>query len=180
MVSSFRCDHQNCHWAAVLFLLALLLGGSRGARAQSPMQFGGGLQVMGSTVVESAGPGLHLRASFPMNYELSFALGTSVTGFVLQGGKRAAYAFDPEASFVLTLPNSSNSSAYVLGGGGYHIPIGGKNRYDDVVGGPTFHVGLGKVWVMQATSLYVELSPTLFFRRERTDILFPLRGGIIF
>jgi len=50
----------------------------------------------------------------------------------------------------------------------------------EVKSGPTFHIGLGHVWQLEAISLYVELAPTLFFRRERSDVVAPLRGGIIF
>jgi len=141
--------------------------------------------MMGSTVVESVGPGLHVRTSFPMNEDLSLALGTTLTGFLFEGQARTGYAVDPELTLIVTMPDPSNSSIYFLGGAGGHFPIG-ENRYKnrdgdmDVTAGPTFHLGLGKVWQLGATSLYVELSPTLFFRRERTAVLLPLRGGIIF
>jgi hypothetical protein len=36
------------------------------------------------------------------------------------------------------------------------------------------------VWQLESISLYVELAPTLFFRRERSDVMVPLRGGVIF
>ena len=135
--------------------------------------------MMGSTVVESVGTGVHFRTSFPMNRDLSLAVGTTLTGFLFQGQEEAVYAFDPEASLIVTLPDPSNSSPYFLGGAGLHVPIGAE-RYEGVGAGPTFHLGLGKVWQQGATSLYVEIAPTLFFRRERTAILFPLRGGLIF
>lgn len=135
---------------------------------------------MGSTVVKSAGPGLHVRTSFPMNRDFSFALGTTLTGFFHRGRTQAVYAFSPEASLIVTLPDPSNSSPYFLGGLGGHVPIGEGDRYEGVVAGPTFHLGLGKVWAQNTTSLYLELAPTLFFRRERTAVLLPLRGGLIF
>jgi hypothetical protein len=164
-------------WGALALLVACLL--SLGDRAVAQTRYGGGLQMMGSTVVESVGPGVHFRTSFPMNQDLSLAVGTTVTSFLFEGQDRAGYAFDPELSLIVTMPSSSNSSPYFLGGGGAHVPIG-ADRYKDVTTGPTFHLGLGKVWQRGATSLYIELSPTLFFRRERTALLLPLRGGIIF
>lgn len=150
------------------------------AQIQTSSRIGGGIHFQGSTALGSAGPGVHLRASFPMNYELSFAVGTTFTGFVLKGSAESAYSLDTEASLIVTLPNPSRSSTYLLGGVGYHMPIGGGTRYDGVVGGPTFHGGIGKVWQLDQTSVYVELAPTMFFRRDRTDVLLPLRGGIIF
>ncbi|MFB6273681.1 MAG: hypothetical protein ABEL51_12380 [Salinibacter sp.] len=87
----------------------------------------------------------------------------------------------------MTLPNPTRSSLYLLGGVGYHMPFG--SRYADptavsgkleVKSGPTFRVGLGKVWQFRVLSLYVELVPSLFFRRDRSDLLLPLRGGLIF
>lgn len=169
-----------CRRHAVTCIVAvLLLFGETPTQAQFDNRYGGGLQMMGSTVTQSAGPGLHLRTSFPMNRELSLAVGTALTGFVLRGEDESGYALDPEVSLVVTLPDPSSSSTYFLGGAGAHIPIG-SNRYEDVVAGPTFHLGIGKVWQLGATSLYMELAPTLFFRRERTAVLMPLRGGIIF
>lgn len=135
--------------------------------------------MMGSTVVESVGPGLHLRTSFAMNKDLSLAVGGTFTGFLFEGQGRAGYAFDPELTLIVTMPDPSNSSPYFLGGAGGHFPIG-ADRYEGVGTGPTFHLGLGKVWQQGATSLYIELAPTLFFRQERTSVLLPLRGGIIF
>ena len=170
----------------VVFILGLLLWGGGAATGDAQPRYGGGLQLMGSTVVQGVGPGLHVRGSVPINHEFSLGGGATVT-WLAGGTEGGAYALDLEASLLLTLPNSTNSSPYFLGGIGYHRPIG--NGYADTtavsgtldaVGGPTFHVGLGKVWRLQAVSVYVELTPTLFFRRERTDLLVPLRGGIIF
>lgn len=164
-------------WGLVLVIGFFLCGGT--AQAQMENRLGGGLQFMGNTALDGAGPGVHFRASFPMNYELSFAVGTTLTGFLLRGGAQSAYALDTEAMLVVTLPNSTPSSLYLLGGIGYHAPLGG-NRYENVAGGPTFPVGVGKVWKLGVTSLYVEMTPTLFFRLDRTDVLLPLRAGIIF
>lgn len=142
---------------------------------------------MGSTAAKGFGPAIHFRTSFPMNREFSLGLGGALTGFFFGGGKKGAYALDTEASLIVTLPNPSRRSLYVLGGAGYHVPMG--DRYADpaavsgdleVGRGPTFHLGLGNVWKLQSVSLYVELAPTLFFRRERADALVPLRGGVIF
>jgi hypothetical protein len=163
----------------ILLAIGLFLCGTP-SQTQMEKRVGGGLQFMGSTAVNGAGPGVHLRASFPMNYELSFAVGAAVNGFVLRGGGQSAYALDLEATLVVTLPNPTPSSLYLLGGIGYHAPVGGGDRYADVAGGPTFPVGVGKVWKLGATSLYLEAVPTLFFRLDRTDVLFPLRAGIIF
>lgn len=169
-----------------LFVIGLLLLGGGRAEAQMSPRIGGGLQMMGSTVLQSAGPGLHLRTSFPMNRDFSLAVGGTVTGFFKENAP-AAYALSPEASLIVTMPNPSSRSLYFLGGGGAHIPVGDE-RYDadnvagdeNVVAGPTFHLGFGWVWQQTSTSLYVEVAPTLFFRLDRTEGTLPVRGGIIF
>jgi len=156
-----------------------LVAGTAGAQVNS--QFGVGVQMMGSTVLESAGPGLQVRTSIPLTYDLSVAFGTALTGYPFAGGNRTVYAFDPEANFVITLIGPPETAPYLLSGVGYHLPVGSvEGRYEDVNSGPTFHFGLGKVWVGKSVSYFVEGTPTLFFRRSRTDVLLPLRAGIIF
>ena len=160
-------------------LLLALTGGS--AVAQIDPQFGVGVQMMGSTTLESAGPGLQVRTSIPLTYDLSVAFGGAFTGYPFAGGNRTVYAFDPEANFVITLIGPPETAPYLLSGGGYHLPIGSvEGRYEEVNSGPTFHFGIGKVWVSKSVSYFVEATPTLFFRRHRTDVLMPLRVGIIF
>lgn len=168
-------------------VFCLVLGLAGGGDACSQTRFGSGLQVVGSTAAKDIGPGLHLRTSIPINREFSLGLGGTFTGFLFEGAEQGAYALDVDASIIVTWPNPTPRSLYMLGGAGYHLPMG--DRYEDpsaITGGlqaksgPTFHGGLGQVWQLGTISLYVELAPTLFFRRERTDVLVPLRGGIIF
>lgn len=168
-------------------VLCLFLCSAGGGEACAQNRFGGGLQLAGSTAAKDVGPGLHLRTSIPLNREFSLGLGSTFTGFLFSGNEQGAYAMDMDASIIVTWPNPTPRSLYMLGGAGYHLPMG--DRYRDssattgslaVEGGPTFHVGLGHVWQLEAISLYVELAPTLFFRRERSDVVVPLRGGIIF
>ncbi len=173
-------EHATLASLIALFVVGLLFLSTDRATAQMETRYGGGLQMMGSSVVKSAGPGVHLRTSFPMNLDFSLAVGATVTGFLFEGSAQSSYALDPEVSLIVTLPDPSNSSPYFLGGAGAHLPIGAKNRYGDVVAGPTFHFGIGNVWQLTTTSLYVEFAPTLFFRRDQTAVLFPLRGGVIF
>lgn len=156
-----------------------------GGDANAQNRYGGGLQVTGSTAAQGIGPAFHFRTSFPVNRDFSVGVGGTFTGFVFE--EKTAYAFDTEASLIVTLPNPSRRSLYFLGGVGYHAPMGA--HYDapsavsgdvNVEQGPTFHTGLGSVWRLTSTSLYLEFSPTLFFRRERSDVLLPLRIGVIF
>lgn len=168
-----------------LVVSGAMLPGGMGVDAHAQNRYGGGLQATGSTAAQGVGPALHFRTSFPMNRDFSLGLGGTLTGFIF-GGENA-YALDTEASLIVTLPNPSRRSFYVLGGVGYHVPMG--RRYDvpsavsgdlGVGQGPTFHVGLGSVWQLGSTSLYLEVTPALFFRRERSDALLPLRIGVIF
>lgn len=134
------------------------------------------MQITGSTAVKSAGPGLFLRASQPITQEVSFAVATAGTGYVLEGGSQATYTLDVEASAIVTLPSPSKSAKYLMGGAGFHVPIGN----DAFTSGPTAHLGIGRIWALGESTLFVEATPTLWIRETRADVTLPLRGGIIF
>jgi hypothetical protein len=157
-------------------LAAGLLAAGPAAHAQSSPRIGVGVQALGSTADENVGPGLRLRASAPINQDLSFAVGTGVTGFIFEGRDEASYSFDPQASLIVTLPVSGDQGLYFLGGAGAYLPVG-ETSADS---GPTFHFGVGKVWLLRESSLFLEFDPAILVGEQETDVLFPLRLGVIF
>ena len=157
-------------------LLTFLLGLSHPTQAQQQPRFGVGLQLMGTTVDGNVGPGFRFRTTVPINQDISLGIGGGLTGYIFSGRDDAAYAFDPQASLVVTLPGSGPERFYVLGGVGAYVPFGNT----DTSGGPTLHVGLGKVWLLNESSFFVEFDPAIYVGQEETDIIVPLRLGVIF
>lgn len=157
----------------LLGILGLLLAAP--AQGQS-LRYGTGLQVMGSTAVASVSPGFHFRTTLPITQDLSVGGGLGLAGFVFEGQTNAVYTLDPEVSLIVTIPSPSRSATYLLGGGGYHVPFGN----DPPSSGPSFHLGLGRIWALQDTTIFLEFAPALYVRESSAAGLFPLRGGVIF
>jgi len=161
----------------VIGTLVLLVGmASAPALGQINPQVGGGIQMVGSTAEGSVGPGLFVRGSFPLTRDVSLGVGTAGTGYVLEGGDDARYVLDLEAAAIVTLPSPTKSANYLMGGVGLRIPFRSENR--DV--GPTVHLGIGRLWSLRESTLFVEVRPTLYVRETEADFVFPLRAGIIF
>lgn len=156
----------------------LLLGTALPTQAQQQPKFGVGLQVMGTTVDNNVGPGLRFRSSIPITQDVSFGIGAGFTGYIFEGRDDAAYALDPQASLVVTLPGSGTERLYLLGGAGAYVPFGDVAK--DVTGGPTLHLGLGKVWLLNESSFFVEFDPALYVGEETSEVILPLRLGVIF
>ncbi len=165
---------------SMLFLAVLLvaLGAACPSQAQPEPRFGVGIQMMGTTVDDNIGPGLRFRSSVPLTPDVSLGIGAGLTGYIFQGRDDAAYAFDPQASLVVTLPGPGTQRLYVLGGGGAYVPFG--NLDEDIGGGPTLHVGIGKVWLLNQSSFFAEFDPALYIGKEQTNVILPLRVGVIF
>jgi hypothetical protein len=157
-------------------LLSFVLGTALPAQAQQQPRFGVGLQMIGSTVDNNIGPGLRFRSSVPINQDISLGIGAGLNGFVFEGRDDAAYSFDPQGSLVVTLPGSGTQRIYVLGGGGAYVPFGET----DAESGPTLHLGLGKVWLLNESSFFLEFNPAIFVGKEATDVILPVRLGVIF
>ncbi|MFO8100239.1 MAG: hypothetical protein R6T83_11545 [Salinibacter sp.] len=166
--------------SAALIALALVLTLPPEAVAQQSPRYGVGLQMLSTTVNDKnnldVGPGVRFRVSAPINRDVSLGFGTSFTGFIFGGRDDAKYAFDPQASLIVTLPGSGEETFYVLGGPGVYLPFGKT----DATSGPTFHLGAGKVWLLNESSFFFEVNPGLYVGSETTILLFPLRVGVIF
>jgi hypothetical protein len=159
-----------------LLALGLLAGAPPTTQAQDRPRFGVGLQLMGATVDNNVGPGIRFRTSVPINQDLSLGLGAALTGYIFEGRDDAAYAFDPQTSLIVTLPGSSQERTYVLGGAGAYVPFGNT----DAASGPTLHVGVGKVWLLNESSFFAEFDPALLVGARETHVILPLRAGVIF
>ena len=157
-------------------LFALVVGLAPPAHAQQQPRFGVGLQMIGSTVDNNIGPGLRFRTSVPVNQDISVGIGAALNGYIFEGRDEAAYSFDPQGSLVVTLPGPGNQRLYVLGGGGAYVPFGETSAES----GPTLHLGIGKVWLLNESSFFLEFNPALFVGKETTDVILPLRLGVIF
>jgi hypothetical protein len=163
-------------FAVVVLALGLLPVFAPPVQAQERPRFGVGMQLMGTTVDNNLGPGLRFRTSVPLNQDISLGLGGALTGYIFRGRDDAAYAFDPQASLIVTLPGSNRQRLYVLGGGGAYVPFGETTAE----AGPTVHLGLGKVWLLNESSFFLEFDPALFIGAEETNVILPFRVGVIF
>lgn len=172
------CLDPFMRFAPCLLVVGLLLSLTlvQSSRAQQSPRFGIGIQLMGTTVDDNIGPGLRFRTSVPINQDVSFGLGAGLTGYIFQGRQNAAYAFDPQASLIVTIPGTGRERFYVLGGAGAYVPFGETTG----VSGPTIHTGLGKVWLLNESSFFFEFDPALFIGADVTEVILPLRMGVIF
>ncbi|NNE34294.1 MAG: hypothetical protein HKN13_03595 [Rhodothermales bacterium] len=145
------------------------------ASAQERPRFGFGTEMLVSTA-DNIGVGFRGRVSMPLNADFSFAIGGGMAGFVLRGRQDANWVFTPQISAILTL-EGVNQAPYLIGGVGAYIPTGDPtvNR-----GGPTFHLGVGKVRRLNDTSLFYEVNPALIIEDDRVDLSLPVRIGVIF
>lgn len=155
-----------------LALLLLTTGLARGQELRGRVS----LQLQGSSNQASVAPGFHLDAQLPITGGLSLVGGAGLSAYLLEGRTRGTYTFDPEMTLKVTLPSRSKGATTVFGGAGYHIPFG------PVVegGGPTLHLGAGRIWTLRESTLFVDLVPTVVVRQQSVAVLMPLRAGVVF
>lgn len=165
------------HLSGLLLVLGLALSLAVPTQAQddNASRFGLGVHVMGSTASGNVGPGLHFRASTALNADVSLAIGSGLTGFIFRGRDDAAFAFDPQLSAIVSFSTANADNLYVLGGAGAYVPFGNT----DTDSGPTFNLGFGRAWLLQESSLYVELSPGFLVGERKTHVVIPIRLGVI-
>ncbi len=126
---------------------------------------------------EGLGIGVRARAAYPINGDLSFAVGGGVTGFVLEGRDQATYILDPQVSVIVTMDSGGPRTPYFMGGIGAIIPANNRSRTE---GGPTIHFGIGWVQGLRETTLFYEIDPMLLVGKEDVSFLVPFRIGVIF
>ncbi len=136
-----------------------------------------GLGVNGMvSTADGIGIGFRGRVSAPVNADVSLALDGGFTGFILGGRRDASYAFDPQFSVIVNLPQQGDQLSYLLFGAGAYVPLGTSSSSS----GPTIHFGYGRVRVLQETSLFYEIDPAIIIAESRVDLVIPVRIGIIF
>lgn len=164
--------------SCLLLVFGLTFSLASAAQAQErPSRFGLGLQILGSTASGDVGPGLHFRASTPINSDVSLAVGSGLTGYIFRGRDDSAFALDPQVSAIVSFSTSTNpaQSTYVLGGVGAYVPFGDTNAES----GPTFNLGVGRVWLLDESSVFAEFNPGFLVGEESTTLVIPIRVGII-
>lgn len=164
----FSLKRVGC--ALALFLLTVGLAQGQSLRGRVS------LQLNGSSTQASIAPGLHLDAQLPIVGGLSLVGGGGVSAFLLEGRTRGTYTFDPELTLKVTLPSRSKAATTVFGGIGYHLSFGPISE----PGGPTVHLGAGRIWTLRESTLFVDIVPTVIFRKETIAVTMPLRAGVVF
>ncbi|MFT5144708.1 MAG: hypothetical protein ACI80V_001518 [Rhodothermales bacterium] len=157
---------------AFLFAPASAQGQALNNRPKLGVAFNG---VLSST--EGLGVGIRGRAAWPMNSDLSLALGTGVTGFILEGRDEATYLIDPQASVIVTLNGKGDRTPYFIGGIGGIIPVKNRSNADS---GPTLHFGIGWVQSLRDTILFYEVNPAMLVGETEVSFMVPFRIGVIF
>lgn len=160
----------------VLFSAFLLVGDVALAQQAQRPNFGVGFNAVLSST-EGLGVGIRGRAAWPVNADLSLAVGTGFTGFVLEGRDEATYLFDPQVSVIVTMNQNGPRTPYFLGGVGAAIPVNDKTNADS---GPTLHFGIGWVQGLRDTILFYEVDPTMLVGETEISFVIPFRIGVIF
>ena len=125
---------------------------------------GVGMGVVGSTGANPFGLGLDTRLAFPINADLSISAGASFVNYVFQGRDGAAYFISPSISLIVTMNTAAPRSPYLVAGLGAYLPLAGDTEKDE--SGPIVEAGIGWVFGLQATSVYLEITPALVVARS--------------
>lgn len=159
----------------LVLILGLAVGLLGTVHAQQSSRFGLGAQILASTAGNNVGPGFRFRVSTPINQDVSLGVGSGITGFIFRGRDDAAFALDPQVSAIVSFGTNGAQTNYAFGGGGAYVPFGATSANS----GPTFHLGIGRAWLLQESSLFVEFNPAFLVGEEQTSLVLPIRVGVI-
>ena len=134
---------------------------------------GFGLGLVSGTTEQAIGISLDSRLSVVINQDLSIAASANLVNYILKGREEASYFFHPGLSAIVTLNSVNLQSPYLMFGLGGNLPAGGNA--ESVDSGPSLHGGLGWVFSLQATSLYIEVIPRLVIVRSGVEMQLPAR-----
>ncbi|MCY4204345.1 MAG: hypothetical protein OXE92_01315 [Bacteroidetes bacterium] len=140
-------------------------------------RLGFGLSIVGGTTDQAVGIGIDTRLAWIVNQDLSISTSANFINYIFKGRDEAAYFFHPQISAIVTLNAANVQSPYLIMGLGGNIPLGGTAESHD--SGPSLHAGTGWVFSLQATSLYLEITPALIIVRSSVEVQLPLRFGVI-
>ncbi|MFB6273683.1 MAG: hypothetical protein ABEL51_12390 [Salinibacter sp.] len=156
------------------FLLLLLTAGA--AQGQGWFRGRVGLQMKASSVEKSIAPGIHVDAQAQIAGRFALVAGAGLSAYVLEGRRSGTYTVDPALSLRIARPSRSRGANILSGGVGYHFPFG-----DRALGrGPTVHLGIGRIWALRESTLFVDLRPTTVLRDGGVSVLMPIRAGVVF
>jgi len=156
-------------------VLLLLLAASQ-AHGQGWFRGRVSLQMEGSTIEKSFAPGVHLDAKMHVGGQYSIIAGTGVATYVLEGRRSGTYTFDPTLTLHVTRPSRSLGANTFSLGGGYHYSSGNRG----IGWAPSAHLGIGRLWTLRESTLFVDLRPTVVIRKEGSSMRLPLRAGVVF
>lgn len=161
--------------SCLLLLLGFTMSLTKATHAQNQSRFGVGAQLLGSTADDNVGPGIRFRVSTAINQDVSLAVGSGLTGYIFRGQDDASFALDPQVSAIVSFSTARTETMYVLGGGGVYVPFGDTSTES----GPTFHLGVGRAWLLKESSVFFEFNPGFLVGKETTSLVLPLRVGVI-
>lgn len=135
-----------------------------------------GLQMEGSTIEKSVAPGVHFDAKAQVAGRYSIIAGTGFAAYVLEGRRSGTYTFDPTLTLQITRPSRSLVANTFFVGGGAHYSFGDRG----IGWAPSAHLGVGRLWALRESTLFVDLRPTVIIREQGVSLRMPLRAGVVF
>ena len=126
---------------------------------------------------ETVGIGIDARLAWVVNADLSIGTSANFINYILKGRDDAAYFFHPTVTAIVTLDATDIRSPYLIFGLGANLVLGGNANSAE--SGPSINAGMGWTFSLQATSLYIELIPSLIVVESAVEMQLPVRFGII-
>ncbi len=160
----------------IFLIVSFLSASSLHAQSLVP-KVGFGVGFVAGTTDQTMGLGIDTRLAWVVNDDLSIGASGNFINYIFKGREKAAYFFHPNVTAIVTLNSLNVRSPYLTLGLGGNIPIGGEAKGHD--SGPSFHVGTGWAFSLQATSLYLEITPALIVVRSSVEVQLPVRFGVI-
>ncbi len=140
-------------------------------------KLGAGMSLVMGTGEQTVGIGIDARLAWVINPDLSIGTSANFINYILKGRDDAAYFFHPTVTAIVTLNAANVRSPYLIFGLGANLVLGGDANAAE--SGPSINAGMGWVFSLQATSLYVELIPSLIVVRSAVEMQLPVRFGVI-
>jgi len=124
----------------------------------------------------TAGIGIRGRVGFGFNDDLSLGVGLGVVSFIFDGTSNAEHIINPQLSLIVSLPGTRRFP-YIFGGVGSIFRTGGDLSSRTFL---NLHVGYGLAFPLSESTFFFEIDPQLIVMSESSNLLIPLRVGVIF